>query len=198
MNLPETIPLFPLHSVLFPGGPLSLRIFETRYIDMVSRCLRGDTGFGVCLIRDGEEVGRAAQGFEVGTYGRITHWDRRPDGLLGITVTGERRFEVVESEVQSDQLVVARIRWLEESPPIAVPARFGTLAELLRRIMAQLGEPYASLDTDYDNAAWVSSRLAELLPIKLVHKQFLLQNADPLQRLERLATILENGGLGEG
>ena len=77
------VPLFPLNTVMFPGGVLPLRIFEPRYLDMVSDCMRGDVPIGVVLIRDGLEVGRAAQTYDVGTLGVISYWNRRSDGLLG-------------------------------------------------------------------------------------------------------------------
>ncbi|HEY0720771.1 MAG TPA: LON peptidase substrate-binding domain-containing protein, partial [Gammaproteobacteria bacterium] len=94
------IPLFPLHSVLFPGGPLALRIFEPRYLDMVSRCMREECAFGISLIQEGDEVGDAAQPYEIGTLARISYFERRPDGLLGITVRGEQRFRIIDTEVQ--------------------------------------------------------------------------------------------------
>ena len=88
------IPLFPLGTVLFPGGPLPLRIFEPRYLDMVSDCLRNDKAFGVCLIKDGREVGEPAQPFDVGTMAKIVDWDRTDDGLLAITALGTSRFRI--------------------------------------------------------------------------------------------------------
>ena len=91
-----TLPLFPLHTVLFPGGLLPLRIFESRYLDMISDCLRNDRGFGVCLISAGREVGDGAECFDVGTLARIQDWDSTPDGLLGIIARGEQRFDSLD------------------------------------------------------------------------------------------------------
>lgn len=187
------IPLFPLHTVLFPGGVLPLRIFEPRYLDMVSDCLRQDSGFGICLIREGKEIGAAASTYEVGTLARISWFDRRDDGLLGINVSGEQRFRILTSEVESNQLVRAEVELLAAEPPCAVPEDYRHLAQLLQSILDQLDFPYAKLPRRYDDAAWLGARLTELLPLKLELKQYLLQLDDPLARLERLRAVMENG-----
>lgn len=187
---PERLALFPLHTVLFPGGPLPLRVFEPRYLDLISGCLRNDTGFGICLIREGREVGEAAQTYEVGTLVRITYWNRRADGLLGVTVRGERRFRLRHTEVGNNQLLSAAVEWLPAEPPLPLPARHRHLAQMLERIMDQLDHPYVHLEKHYDDATWVAGRLAELLPIDLAQKQYLLQLDDPEQRLGRLAEII--------
>ncbi|MDH5785889.1 MAG: LON peptidase substrate-binding domain-containing protein [Chromatiales bacterium] len=185
-----TIPIFPLHSVLFPGGPLVLRIFEPRYLDMVSRCLREESGFGVCLIREGSEVGEAAEVYPVGTLGRITYWHQRPDGLLGLTVRGEQRFRIIEQRVEPNQLIVAEVELLPIDPPRALAKEHMGLVAMLRRILAELDHPYINLPKDFDDAGWVSSRLVELLPLEYSQKQRLLQEDDPLQRLDVLMRIM--------
>lgn len=181
-----TIPIFPLHSVLFPGGPLVLRIFETRYLDMVSRCLREGSGFGVALIREGQEVGKAAEVYEVGTLGRISYWEQRKDGLLGITLTGEQRYRILGSDVAENQLRTAKVELLPNVRPTPLPEKYQHLAHLLERMLSELEPPYATLVQELDNAEWVGARLVELLPLELVQKQWLLQEDDPLRRLERL------------
>lgn len=190
----QTIPLFPLHSVLFPGGPLALRIFESRYLDMVSRCLRDESGFGVVLIREGREVGEVPKFYEIGTYGYIRYWEQRKDGLLGITVTGEKRFRIVKTSVQRDQLILAEVIMLPPAPSRPLPKPYAPLAKQLQRILDELSHPYLTLVRRYEDAEWVAGRLAELLPIELVLKQRLLQEADPLVRLELLKEILEGQG----
>ncbi|MFP5506045.1 MAG: LON peptidase substrate-binding domain-containing protein [Gammaproteobacteria bacterium] len=189
MNEP-TLPLFPLHTVLFPGGVLPLRIFEPRYLDMVSDCLRNDRGFGICLIRSGREVGAAADCHEVGTLARIQDWDKTPEGLLAITARGERRFRALEREVRADQLSVARIELLDEPPPQSLPVAFAPLARLLEHLLDDLDPPYKTLPRALDDADWVGARLAELLPLDPQEKQFLLEQADPLARLTTLAARL--------
>ena len=162
MSGPREIPLFPLGTVLFPGGPLPLRIFEARYIDLVRRCLRDGSGFGVVLIRDGVEAGGPALTFDVGTYARIVDFSQQPDGLLGIRASGERRFRILERRRARDGLNVADV-----------------------------GEPYGSLQRHTDDAAWVAGRLAELLPIPSAHKQHCLELDDPLERLRFLRPMFE-------
>jgi Lon protease-like protein len=191
-----TIPIFPLHTVLFPGGPLALRIFEPRYLDMVSRCLREGSGFGVSLIREGQEVGAAALPYEVGTFGHISYWQRRADGLLGITLIGERRFRILSSEVGANLLMTAEVQWLDEAAGPPLRERFGRLAELLKGILEQLEQPYRKIPRHYDDAAWVGARLAELLPLSLAQKQYFLQMEDSVQRLERLQAMLDADELG--
>jgi Lon protease-like protein len=180
------IPLFPLHSVLFPGGPLVLRVFEPRYLDMVSRCLKEESGFGVVLIKEGEETGRAAETHEVGTYARITYWNRRADGLLGVTVRGERRFRILTREVQPDQLLLAEVEFLADELRLPLPPGYEPLAALLKSILDQLDHPYLTLPREFDDAAWVAARLAELLPIPRQRKQQLLESDDPLLRLKAI------------
>jgi len=187
------IPLLPLHTVLFPGGVLPLRIFEPRYLDMISTCLRESSPFGVCLIRAGQETGLAASTCEVGTLVRISWFERRPDGLLGIDVDGVQRFRILQSAVQNDQLILANIELLADEPACAMPAEWQSLVSLLQTMLAQLQFPYARLTPRYDDAVWVSARLAELLPLKLELKQALLQTDDPLLRLQKLQAAIEAG-----
>ena len=183
------IPLFPLNTVLFPGGTLPLRIFEPRYMEMISSCMKGQTGFGVSLILSGKEVGEAATPYDVGTLVRIVDWDQRDDGLLGITVRGEQRFRTRASEVRPSHLIIAEVELLDESRPTTIPSRYERAVPLLRDLIERLGGMHAEQTPYYDDAVWVSGRLAELLPIDLTQKQYLLQLDDPIERLERLCDM---------
>jgi Lon protease-like protein len=184
------LPLFPLHTVLFPGGPLPLRIFEARYIDMVSACMKSGTGFGVCLIREGSEVGTAAATHDIGTLALIQDWHQRHDGLLGITVLGQQRFELRSVRVQSDQLSWAKVDMLAPEPSMQMPERHLVLVDVLRRTIEGIGSHYAQLPTHYADASWVGYRLAELLPLKLSQKQYFLQIDDPVQRLDGISELM--------
>lgn len=190
------IPLFPLKTVLFPGGPLQLRVFEQRYLEMVSECLRKGTVFGICLIREGEEVGNAAVPESLGTLARISDWEQRPDGLLGVTVTGDRRFRIRDYHADRQQLLHADVDLLDEVPPQPVPERFSGLQGLLRRILEQLDGPYRQLQPQYEDAGWVSHRLAEILPLPLAAKQRLLAEDDPMHRLEALEQLIKRQPMG--
>jgi Lon protease-like protein len=180
--------LFPLHMVLFPGGRLPLRIFETRYVDMVRSCMRTSTNFGVVLIRTGNEVG-PAQMFEVGTTASIVDFNQLSDGFLGISCLGAKRFRIKSGSVQADGLNLANVEWLNAEPALSIPARHERLAELLESVLPRLGEGYANMTMVLDDAAWVGHRLAEILPIPLGQKQYCLELDDPIERLDFLAPL---------
>ena len=165
------IALFPLSIVLFPDGPLPLRIFETRYVDMVRRCMRDASNFGVLLIREGNEVGPAST-FEVGTSAQIMDFHQLADGLLGLSCVGRRRFRVQSRQLQSDGLHLADVSWLDAEPQVPVPQRHAHLAELIQNVLPQLGEVYSNMEMRLDDASWVGNRLAEILPIDAGDKQF--------------------------
>ena len=184
------IPLFPLHSILFPGGALPLRIFESRYIDLIRRCLKEDSGFGVCMIRQGKEVGGVAEVYEVGTYARIQYFEQLESGLLGITVRGEQRFRLRQTRVESDLLLMGEVDFLPPEPRLSLGEEYRPLANMLSEIIQQLGPPYSVLPCEYDDASWVGQRLTELLPIDPELKQFFLQLEDPVQRLDRIVALL--------
>lgn len=184
------VPIFPLRSVLFPGGALPLRIFEPRYLDMISNCMKDGSRFGVCLIREGQETGEAAEPCDVGTLVDITYFNMRDDGLLGVTIQGVQRFELLGTEVQENQLILGDIRLLEPEPGQALPEKYRFMAVMLRSIIDQLGYPYVRLPEAYDDATWVSCRLSELLPIPAQRKQEFLQMNTPLDRLELLADLI--------
>jgi uncharacterized protein len=184
------LPLFPLNVVLFPGGPLPLRIFETRYYDMVRRCMREGEGFGVVLIREGREVGLAETDvYPVGTLAEITDFHQLSDGLLGLSCIGRKRFRIVSRRRQTDGLNLGEIEWIDAEPSVAVPAHHARLAALLRNVLPQLGEVYARIEMHLDDAAWVGHRLAEILPIPPAEKQRYLELGDPIERLDRLASL---------
>lgn len=185
-----SIPLFPLNVVLFPGGPLPLRIFEPRYLDMVSDCLRNNTGIGVILIRNGNEVGDVAETHTVGTLCKISYWNRRQDGLLGITLTGEQRFRIRSQKIQNDKLIRAEVELLEPMPMLAMNEKDQILVSMLQSIVPQLEPPFTTMPVQYDDLDWVSSRLVELLPFPLAVKQSLLELDELSQRVGKLHNLL--------
>ncbi len=187
---PQQIALFPLNVVLFPDGPLPLRIFETRYVDMVRRCMRVDQRFGVALIRQGSEVG-GADTFDIGTMTRIVDFHQLSDGFLGLSCVGERRFRIINRSRQADGLNLAGIESLQPEPTLRVPERHARLAELLETVLPQLGEVYAGIEMHLDDAAWVGHRLAEILPIQASEKQFCLELNDPIERLDVLSPLAQ-------
>lgn len=189
----EEIPLFPLKAVLFPGGVLPLRIFEPRYLDMVSACLRNDSGFGVVAIREGEEVAQQASIHAVGTLARIVDFDRLDDGLLGIRCLGVRRFRVMSQRLQRDRLVVGQVAWLAEDRILAPQPSHQPLRHTLQTLLENEAlQSYARfLAPDWENAAWIGNRLTEILPLSLSIRQTLLEMSEPQERLDLLLAILQ-------
>jgi hypothetical protein len=185
------VPLFPLSTVLYPGGPLPLRIFEPRYLDMISRCLKSDVPFGVLLIKSGSETG-PAKTYDVGTLARITDWYQGSDGLLGITAIGEQRFRLKSVERQPDGLNIGEIELLEPEDQHLLPEEYKPLAGILAGVLDDLGRLYESLDRQYDDAGWVGYRFAEILPITPEQKQSCLEASDALQRLILVREVLDS------
>jgi Lon protease-like protein len=194
----NVIPLFPLHTVLFPGGPLPLRIFETRYTDMVGRCAREDTPFGVVLIQDGDEAGEVATTATVGCSARIADFNTLKDGFLGISCVGEHKFRVRRVWREPDGLNMAEVEWMPDEPRVALPPGHARLGEAVRRALTELADHYEHVEKHFDDAAWVGSRLAELLPLELLDKQVLLEMQDPHARLDALMNVLSTTEGPEG
>lgn len=185
------VPLFPLNAVLFPGGPLPLRIFESRYIDMISHCMRQESPFGVLLIRDGDEAGPATT-HNIGTLARITDWYQGSDGLLGITAIGEQRFRLISCMRQDNGLNIGEIEILENEPIMPLPDEYQEMAAILAGVLDDLGRLYESLERRFDDASWVTSRFVEILPIDLEEKQRCLEQSDPVERLQIVRELLDS------
>lgn len=189
--LPAEIPLFPLGVVLFPDGVLQLKLFEARYLDMAARCMKSGTPFGVCLIREGGEVGEPAVPHSVGTVAHIIDWDMQQAGVLFISARGGARFRVVERTIQADKLQTARVEWLAEPPVQAVPPTLADMLPLLRAVIADAGDAVIPPPHRLDDATWVGYRLAEILPIPPEARQRLLELDDTVSRLEILHVYLK-------
>ena len=175
--------------MLFPGGRLPLRIFEQRYMTMAKACLKDGSPFGVCLIREGSEVGKPALPAEVGTLARIGDWDMPQLGVLQVLARGERRFRILERRVQADGLARARVEPIADDEDAPVPPTAARCARLLERLLQEtpglVAEPHR-----LDSSAWVGARLAELLPLAVEAKQELLEMTDAGARLARLNGLL--------
>lgn len=195
--MPATIPLFPLNAVLFPDGPLKLRIFETRYVDMISRCMREGSGFGVALIVEGLEAGGPAHTADVGTLARIVDFEKLRDGLLGITALGERRFTIVARSQQADALNIAEVEWIAPEAAQPVPENCGYLVMLLQQALPRLAPLYDFTSVNYEDASWVGARLVEILPLPPGEKQRCLEMRDPLERMEYLRVRVKVESEGE-
>ena len=184
------VPLFPLGTVLFPGGLLPLKIFEQRYLEMAKSCLRAGTPFGVCLIREGSEVGTPASHENLGCLARITHWDMQQLGLLQLVAQGGERFRVRATRIRADGLILADIEIIAEGADTPIPERFRACRQLLERIVSEHGERLFAKPFLLDSSAWVAARLAEVLPLPLAARQKLLELDDSQKRLEIIQRLL--------
>jgi uncharacterized protein len=184
------VPIFPLSTVLFPGGVLPLRIFEARYMDMVRDCMQRDAPFGVCLITKGGEVGEAAEHEPIGCLAHIRGWDMEQLGLLQLRTIGGTRFRIVDRRVGRNGLIRASADGLPDDERVDVPDDMADCAALLRKIVDELREREPDADKrmiaepcDFESATWVANRLCEFLPIPNPAKHKLMVLDEPLARL---------------
>jgi len=185
------IPLFPLNTVLFPGGHLPLRIFEQRYIDMVRESSAKGSCFGVCLVNNSETANRPATHLRIGTTAEICDFSTLDDGLLGITARGRQKYVIQKTRMRDNGLLMAEVETLVEPDPVEVPAQYSVLSMITGRFMEQVGGNYPAFQPRHlQDAHWVGYRLSELLPLENTEKQVLLQISDPLERLQLLLDLL--------
>lgn len=199
--MPETeqIPLFPLRVVMFPGGRLDLQIFERRYIDLVSHCMRTSTGFGVCLLKEGEEV--IQEGIDqtihrTGTYSNIIDWDQLENGVLGITVEGSTKFNIEDCWQIDSGVLQANVEFSQTDSvgkeSIPLDNQFSALADLLQNLESHPLIEQKNLAIDYNNLWDLGWRLSELIPIDVEQKQQLLELDDPWERIQNLEQLVSD------
>ena len=192
----KEIPLFPLPLVLFPGGRLPLQVFETRYLDMVKRCLRDSSGFGVVMITEGNQIlsnpeEQLPEISHCGTYCEIVDFDQHSNGLLSIVAEGKRKFAIRDQYELPDRLMMAQVEFIEEEEEVAMPEEREHLSGLLESLMSHEAVQRLGLSCDLGQAVEVSARLTELLPCPNHFKQRLLELKDPLVRLSELDKLVE-------
>jgi Lon protease-like protein len=192
----KEVPLFPLPLVLFPGGKLSLQVFEARYLDMVKKCLREQSGFGIVLITDGDRIlaspnDQLPEISYCGTYCTIVDFDQSSNGMLSIVVEGDRKFVIRDQYEQPDRLMMSNVEFLAIEEEVAVPEEKQHLSGLLESLMAHEAVQRLGLDCDLGQAVEVGARLTELLPCPNHFKQKMLEMKDPLLRLGELDKLVE-------
>ena len=187
----ETIPIFPLQTVLFPGSILPLKIFEVRYMDMAKACLRDSSPFGVCLIREGQEVGAPAVPEPIGCLARIAECDVEELGILKVVAEGLERFRIVSREVNRQGLIVAEVERLSPEPQAPEASGLAESAQFLHRAILGIGAERFNEPFHFEDATWVSFRLAEILPLRTDVKQKLLELTDATLRLAILHKFLK-------
>ena len=184
----NNVPIFPLSSITFPGGYMPLRISETRYLDMVKNCVKNNTGFGISLNKPNSN-----EFYDVGTYCKIADWEQLDDGLLGITALGKYRYRVINSSIQSDNLIVADIESMSEPNFIDIPKDLMPYSDFLKNILEQYPKFYHDDAPKYfTESGWVGSRLAEILPMSANEKQVILETEDYLVRLYKIKDYIDS------
>ena len=186
------LPLFPLNTVLFPGCVLDLQVFEARYLDMIARCMKQGSGFGVVCILEGSETGDIEPDIAgIGCEARVSDFQKQDNGLLGIRVEGGRRFEVLNTELQRDNLLVADVHWLDEIPEQPLQDEDQDLLALLKALAEHPMVAALNMNTEVTGQQSLANQLAYLLPFAEEDKVDLLQVDDPQQRLDGIQALLE-------
>ena len=185
------MPIFPLGSVLFPGGRLGLRIFEPRYVEMTKRCLRDGAPFGVSLIRAGFEVGRPAVPCDWGCTARIADWQMPAPDQYTLRARGESRFRILRRWALDSGLIMAEVAIVEPPDPVPLPRPFALLGQLLGKLIEELGAEHFPRPLRLEDAAWVGYRLCELMPVPPERQQELLELDDPRRVLEAITRFVQ-------
>jgi len=197
--LPDPLPLFPLQTVLFPGAVLGLKVFETRYLDLVSECLRSSRPFGVICLRQGAEAGPGQAPVQLertGVLAHIAEVDAEQPGILHLRCRGGQRFALAGTATQRDNgLWQASVELIEDDPvrlpgPAVLPT-VSALAEAIKKLQSQHKLPFAE-PFRLDDAGWVANRWCELLPLSLAAKQKLMELDDPVIRLSLVDGFLRD------
>ena len=185
----EELPIFPLRTILYPDSKLPLRIFEPRYIDMISSCMREDSEFGIILSRESADP-KMFETYDLGTLAKIIDWNQGDDGLLGVTTMGTQKFRLKSMNKQEDGLNIGNIERIENEGEFTPTKEFNHLVELLKAILDDV-DIYSEEEKNFDSASWISYRFAEILPISLEDKQKCLEIDDPLIRLNYLQPLIK-------
>ena len=188
MSNDENCPIFPLRTMLFPDSKLPLRIFEPRYIDMVSKCMKDSLEFGVILSRESNDP-KMFETYNIGTMAKIIDWEQGNDGLLGITTIGTKKFKLLGMNKQEDGLNIGDVEIIEREGDFKPTENFSNLVSLLKAILDDINL-YNDDEKKFESASWVSFRFAEILPLKLEDKQKCLEIDDPIIRLNYLEPLI--------
>ena len=195
----QEIALFPLSLVLFPGGRLDLQIFEQRYLDLVSYCMKNNTGFGVCLLKSGAEIileGEQQKIHRIGTFGKIIDWDQLENGLLGITVEGSTKFRIADCWQGDSGVLQAEVEFSEidsvDIETIPLDDKFSGLSNLLQNLENHPLVEQKNLSINYNNLWELGWRLSELIPIETEQRQQLLELDDPWERVSNIEQLVSD------
>jgi len=190
----HSLPLFPLPTLVYPGGLLPLQIFEPRYLRMVKECIKNGTGFVVVQTADVEKSGESQAFYKIGCYCEIVDWHPLPNDLLGIDTRGLRKVRIHGHKAESDNLLIGECEYLPVEEPVLMSEQHQLLLKLLKDIQKHPMVEMMALDIDFDDASDVGYRLAEFLPFSAEEKQLLLESDSPLARLDAIQTMIQQMG----
>lgn len=201
----ESMPLFPLNTVLFPGGHLPLQIFELRYLDLIRRCMRENTPFGVITLMDGHEVRRPDEAplfADTGTLAVVEHCDAPMPSLLKISTRGTQRFRLHSVAQEKNGLWVGQIERQSDDADVDIPEHLAAASQMLEQLVETLNSGEIPAEQvpvkpplDFESCSWVANRWCELLPMQKATRLQLLALDNPLLRLELVNDVLEEQGL---
>ena len=186
----ESIPLFPLKSIVLPGGIFPLRIFERRYINMVKDCIKNDTGFCIVLTRNNSNNKYIDDVYNYGCLVKITDWDQLEDGLLGITVSGQSKIHVIDCGLNENDLLCGNIEAVPDEKEYMIPQKYLILSKFYKRIYPGIKNFISYKRERYSDATWIGFRLTECLPLDSSTKNKLIATNDAIERLEKLYEIV--------
>jgi Lon protease-like protein len=192
------IPLFPLGTTLFPGGVIALKIFEARYLDMMKRCLRENSPFGVVSILDNKPIDSDASALanfsNIGTLAKLEEFDPIQPALYMTKSYGTQRFHILHIKQESDGLWMGEVELIDADPEIPLPKEHEKVAAVIKS-EDLLGDGSFKIPENLDDCGWVSNRLAELLPLPPAQKNHLLAQSNPRIRLDLISEIIEDNDL---
>ena len=186
----ENAPIFPLRSIVLPGGLFPLRIFERRYLDMVTTCIKNNEGFCISLVKKEEPDLYVKDVFEYGSWVEITDWNKLQDGLLGITVEGKNIVKILNTSLDKENLLRGKIKKLDLEKEYLIPQQYLVLSKFYKKIYPNLKDFMSFKQERFSDASWIGYRLTELLPIELELKADLISTSDAIERLKKINQIM--------
>ena len=186
----DNCPIFPLKSIVLPGGVFPLRIFERRYLDMITECIKNNTGFSIALVQKEDRNKYIDQVYDVASYVEIIDWNKLDDGILGISVEGKSLVKIIECNLNKDNLLVGKVEIIEPEKEFMIPQQYLLLSKFYKKIYPGIKDFINFKKERYADASWVGYRLTECLPLDLKTKASLISMNNAIQRLEKIYDIV--------
>ena len=189
MNNYNKIPIFPLKSIILPGGQFPLRIFERRYLDMIRDSLKTNSGFVIALTK--KDADYISSVHDYACYVNIVDWSQLDGGLLGITVEGKSLVTLSNCKLDETNLLRGDAQQIKSSIDHLIPQKYQILSKFYRKIYPEIKAYIFHNKPKYNDANWIGFRLIECLPIEISDKADLISTNEPLDRLEKILHIVK-------